>query len=181
MFARQGYEATSVREISRVAGVDPALMVHHFGSKEGLWIAVVEQLAAQVTPLIETLRQLRSSRMSLLERIRQALILYIDFLFENPDIGMFFSTASTEQGARLDLLMERLVEPYRGAFVPLLTDAVEAGKLKPHDVDLLQIMVMNAIGNTVSYSHVLARFSNLPGQPDRFRQSVLDIAMGMFR
>ncbi|HKR39441.1 MAG TPA: TetR/AcrR family transcriptional regulator [Paraburkholderia sp.] len=181
VFARQGYEATSVREIARVAGVDPALMAHHFGSKEGLWTAVVGQLAAQLTPLIETLRQLRGSRMSQVERLRQALILYVDFLFENPDIGMFFSTAATEQGDRLDLLMERLVRPYRDAFLPLLTDAIAAGKLKRHDPDLLEVMIVNAINNTVSYSHLLARFSNLPAEPEKFKQGVLDIALAMFQ
>jgi AcrR family transcriptional regulator len=181
MFAKQGYEATSVREIARVAGVDPALMAHHFGSKEGLWIAVVEQLAAQLMPLIETTKQLRSSRMSQHERIKQGLMLFIDNLFEDPDIGMFFSTATTEQGNRFNMLIERLLGPYRDAFVPLLLDAIEAGKIKPHDPELMLQMMINAISHTVSYHHVLGRFSTLPDHPEKFKQGVLDIALGMFR
>ncbi|NIE62623.1 TetR/AcrR family transcriptional regulator [Burkholderia sp. Ax-1719] len=181
MFATQGYEGTSVREIARLASVDPALMSHHFGSKEGLWKAVVEQLSQQLSPLIEATEQLQSARMSARERIKQALTLFIDFVLEDRYIGMFFSTATTEQGERLNVLIEGLMRPYRNAFVPLLVDAMEAGKLKPHDPDLMHYMMVNAISNAVSYSHVLSKFSNLPNEPEAFRQSVLEIALGIFR
>ncbi|ARP74194.1 TetR/AcrR family transcriptional regulator [Streptomyces pluripotens] len=36
LFAAQGPESVTVRQIAAAAGVSPALVVHHFGSKEGL-------------------------------------------------------------------------------------------------------------------------------------------------
>src|SRR5262245_51815865 len=41
-FGERGIEATSLREVARDAGVSPALVVHHFGGKEGLVAAVDE-------------------------------------------------------------------------------------------------------------------------------------------
>lgn len=41
-FAAQGYDRTSLRSIAREAGVDPGLVTHFFGSKEKLFLAVVE-------------------------------------------------------------------------------------------------------------------------------------------
>jgi AcrR family transcriptional regulator len=41
-FASQGYNGASLRGIARDAGVDPALIVHFFGSKGGLITAAVE-------------------------------------------------------------------------------------------------------------------------------------------
>jgi AcrR family transcriptional regulator len=41
-FAASGYEGATMRAIARRAGVDPALVSHHFGSKEGLFAAAVE-------------------------------------------------------------------------------------------------------------------------------------------
>lgn len=35
-FGAHGYERTTVRDIARDAGVSPALVIHHYGSKEGL-------------------------------------------------------------------------------------------------------------------------------------------------
>jgi AcrR family transcriptional regulator len=53
-FPANGYAGTSLRGIARDAGVDPSLIVQYFGSKAGLFAAVVEwpfdagQIAAQV-------------------------------------------------------------------------------------------------------------------------------------
>jgi hypothetical protein len=38
LFGRNGFASTSVREIARHAGVDPALVIRHFGSKEELFL-----------------------------------------------------------------------------------------------------------------------------------------------
>jgi len=38
-FATRGYDATSVRAIATEAEVDPALVIHYFGTKEALFIA----------------------------------------------------------------------------------------------------------------------------------------------
>jgi TetR/AcrR family transcriptional regulator, regulator of cefoperazone and chloramphenicol sensitivity len=44
LFGEHGIEATSLREIAKAAGVSPALVVHHFGGKEGL-VAAVDEVA----------------------------------------------------------------------------------------------------------------------------------------
>ena len=41
-FGDRGYEATSLRSIADRVHVDPALLVHYFGSKEGLFLAALE-------------------------------------------------------------------------------------------------------------------------------------------
>ena len=46
LFAERGHDAVTVREIAAAAGVSPALVVHHFGSKDGLR-AAVDSYAAQ--------------------------------------------------------------------------------------------------------------------------------------
>lgn len=46
LFAERGPDAVTVREIAGQAGVSPALVVHHFGSKEGLR-AEVDAFAAR--------------------------------------------------------------------------------------------------------------------------------------
>lgn len=44
LFARQGFAGTSLRAIAAEAGVSHALVRHHFGSKEGLRVAVDEDV-----------------------------------------------------------------------------------------------------------------------------------------
>jgi AcrR family transcriptional regulator len=42
LFAERGYDRTTIRAVARTAGVDPALVLHFFGSKQELFLAVVE-------------------------------------------------------------------------------------------------------------------------------------------
>jgi AcrR family transcriptional regulator len=44
LFGEYGIEATSLRGIAKAAGVSPALIVHHFGGKEGV-VAAVDEVA----------------------------------------------------------------------------------------------------------------------------------------
>ncbi|KPF69045.1 hypothetical protein IP84_07680 [beta proteobacterium AAP99] len=47
LFARDGYTATSVRAIAQAANANLALVSYYFGSKEGLYLAVLRELARQ--------------------------------------------------------------------------------------------------------------------------------------
>ena len=39
LFAADGFERTTIRGVAARAGIDPALVMQHFGSKEGLFAA----------------------------------------------------------------------------------------------------------------------------------------------
>ncbi len=41
-FGERGYDGATVREIARRAAVDPALVHHYFGTKEGLFVAAMD-------------------------------------------------------------------------------------------------------------------------------------------
>lgn len=53
LFAEYGHQAVSVRQIAATAKVSPALVLHHFGSKEGLREAVDRYAAAQFDAFLE--------------------------------------------------------------------------------------------------------------------------------
>jgi AcrR family transcriptional regulator len=55
-FAEAGYEGATIRGMAGEAGVDPALVLHYFGSKEGVFAAAVEfpiDPALVIPPLLE--------------------------------------------------------------------------------------------------------------------------------
>lgn len=105
----------------------------------------------------------------------------IDQVFLTPDVGMFFSTAATESGERLDVLIERLVRPYHDVLVPLLADAIEAGEVPQQDAQVMFMLLVNGISKTVAYGHILSPFSALPKRPKVFKQAVLTSALAMLR
>jgi AcrR family transcriptional regulator len=48
VFDRKGYAAASVREVAEMAGVTKPALYYHFGSKEGLLLAILEQAKREV-------------------------------------------------------------------------------------------------------------------------------------
>ena len=52
LFAERGYAGTSVRDIASEAGVDPALVIRYFGSKEQLFLQTM-RLGLEHNPLVE--------------------------------------------------------------------------------------------------------------------------------
>jgi AcrR family transcriptional regulator len=46
LFARQGFQGTTTREIAEQAGVNEALLFRHFSSKEGLYWKIIEELCS---------------------------------------------------------------------------------------------------------------------------------------
>jgi AcrR family transcriptional regulator len=56
-FATRGYDATSLRGIAAEANVDPALVIHYFGTKEGLFAAAAG-LPAGLSALLRSLAAL---------------------------------------------------------------------------------------------------------------------------
>jgi len=52
LFPEHGYTGTSVRDIATAAGVDPALVIRYFGSKEGLFLEAME-LEFELAPVLD--------------------------------------------------------------------------------------------------------------------------------
>ena len=52
-FAKYGYEAASIRLVASMAGKNTSLISYHFGSKEGLYRAVIQHLLADLSKPID--------------------------------------------------------------------------------------------------------------------------------
>ena len=56
LFARKGLHGVSVRELARAAGINLSMISYHFGGKEGLYAAVVEEQFASLRQMAEVAR-----------------------------------------------------------------------------------------------------------------------------
>jgi AcrR family transcriptional regulator len=79
-FARDGYEATTIRGVASDAGVDPSLVMQFYGSKEGLFLAMIEQTSTMSDSLLAVLAGPRSGMGGRLTRA------YLE-LWEDPITG----------------------------------------------------------------------------------------------
>jgi len=98
-FAERGYDRTSLRSIAAEAGVDPALVSHFFGSKQKLFVAVVELPfdPSQVVPVV-----FGGDRDTVGVRVaRFALGMLEDPRARQPMLGLVRAAASEPEAARM--------------------------------------------------------------------------------
>ncbi len=107
-FNARGFDATSLRSIARTAGVDPALVTHFFGSKDGLFEAA---LALPVDPGTLVPMLLAGGVDGLGERIvRTFLGVWDGTPGQGPMLAMLRSAVSHEDSAeRLRGLLTRVL------------------------------------------------------------------------
>jgi TetR/AcrR family acrAB operon transcriptional repressor len=99
LFAAKGFRDTSVQAIAEAAGISRGSIFWHFGSKEGLLLAVVEASLARFERQLERMREGRP--MSLQESVYA----FRDYIQHNPPIGrLFYALLFEAMGPRPELL-----------------------------------------------------------------------------
>lgn len=130
-FACHGFDSVSLRAIANAAGFNVSMISHHFGSKAGLWQAVVDAIAQDhQDTLLERLKALNAPARPLATRLGDVLDMLLDRLAERPEIIMFVTREISDPGERLDYLVERLLRPGVEVCVPLWREAMDAGLLR---------------------------------------------------
>ena len=110
-FGMQGYGATSVRAVARTAGVDPSLVLHFFGSKDGLFAAAIE---LPVDPVELVAGLLAGDVDDLGERVvRTFLAVWDASPGQGPMLAMLRSAVSHEDAAEMlrELLLRVILRP----------------------------------------------------------------------
>src|SRR5690606_41062638 len=117
-FAADGVAATNLKDIAADAGVSTPLVIHHFGSKEGLRIACDEHVASVI-------REQKTSVMSavggldLLQAAREA--------YEGTPIIRYLARTIVDGSPHVDELIDEMMEDS----LVYQVKGVESGILKP--------------------------------------------------
>jgi AcrR family transcriptional regulator len=101
LFARQGYQATTIKQVAEQVGVQGPALYKHFSSKRALYEEVLERLFAPFTPL---LTDAATSGANQQEIMRQHLV--------NPNTSRIVAQATLSGGEDLALLVERWYRPF---------------------------------------------------------------------
>jgi len=161
VFAHDGFRKATLRQIARAAGVNHALVVHRFGSKEALWKTVIEQQVAYVAPYVAELAELQGrTEIPIRARLETALRELAKGVFGNPEGVMLFSSIGLERGEKLGFLVKQVLVPYHDALYPLLVEAEEAGAIRCQHLETLFVVVVMAVMMAVSHRNIFEYFGD---------------------
>ena len=119
-FAERGYEATTLRDLSKRLGVSHNLLNVRFGRKEDLWIREVDWRMAQASPFVEAAFDEPADPEVRLRHLIQRFCLWAT---DNGDIVALTNVEGCRSTWRLDHIVEQFVLPFQRRLDGLL-DAV---------------------------------------------------------
>ncbi|MBX2796486.1 MAG: TetR/AcrR family transcriptional regulator [Myxococcales bacterium] len=91
LFAHNGYGSTSVRQVAEAAGITKPTLYYHFGSKEGLYRAIVESRLDTLAQLVDdTVHRTAPA----VDRLEQFLETYLLGAIDDLDTVRFMLTCS---------------------------------------------------------------------------------------
>ena len=177
-FSRYGYEATSLRTLAASADVDMALVARIFGSKADLWIAVVDHLAERQAAGREKLAALSSiAETDPAEAMRRFIRLFVEISYNGREVPAFIMQESGRPNERLDILVERLITPFRAAWAPIVDAAIRAGVVKAVHPELFMRMMFCSISMPMAPSALSPNGGDIT---PKMRDAIAEQAIALF-
>lgn len=142
-FADHGYAGATTAGISRRAGVTQPLVHHHFGSKQGLWEAVLEALFQEFhEAMSQAMSEVEGAdRVTRLEHLLRASVL---FNGGHPELSRIIHAESSSGEAAYEALFGMLRSGPLSFFQRELSAAVEDGTIRPVDSRFAYFAIIGA-------------------------------------
>ncbi len=121
-FAEGGLEGARVDDIARRAGANKQLVYHYFGSKDGLYTAVLEAVYHEIR---EQEAALRLDTLPAEEAMRRLIEFSFDYLRKSPDFVRILSDENAHQGRHLQ--RARTVAEMNRPIIELISKTLERG------------------------------------------------------
>jgi TetR/AcrR family transcriptional regulator len=141
-FARTGFEAASMRDIAANASTTHGLIRHHFGSKEGVWQAVVNHTVLRYAQSLEAqLERGKREPTDPAEALRKLMRSQLMVSAAQPEVAKLLMREGVEGGPRLNYILERLIKS-QARLVPLLLAVQKQGQLKQFDPPMFLLFLL---------------------------------------
>lgn len=141
-FAALGYDASRVDRIARRARLNKAMVYYHFGSKLGLYRAVLLDMLGAVSARLD---ELVSAPLQPVDKIRRVVEIYIEAATERPHIPPMVLREAANKGRQFDRETAQAIARLWRALGALIDQGVRAGAFAPVKPLLAHLMIVGPL------------------------------------
>lgn len=129
LFSEKGFDATSVRDIAKAAGINIAMISYYFGSKEKL---MEELFKMRMSAGLASVKEIsENTTLTTVEKLEKALSGYMDRVKHNKSFyKVILAEQATNKNKSVIRFMSRLKETYAKFFESVLNEGYASGAFK---------------------------------------------------
>ena len=154
LFAERGFTATSIRDVTRQAGVTSAMVHYYFGNKEGLYRAILETAVTTVRALIADAVESQEAFQVKLEKLIEAELTYIT---SHARLSRILFRELLAGGHHILAILEKFPLNNYQLMRQVIGGGVAKKELRQLDLDLAPISLMGMIVVFQVFRPVIAR------------------------
>lgn len=171
LFTRRGYAATSVREIVSGAGVTKPLLYHHFGSKEGIFLALVGRLEREMEDRLDAARLEPGTPLQRIRAICQNVYSIADG--REPEVRLLYAIYYGPPQGTPEVDIEALPNRIEAALAEAVRAGMACGEIRRGDVRYTTLALQGSLITAIE-CHIAERQPTLgPEGLDRLLDVIL--------
>lgn len=153
LFAENGFEAVSVREISKAAGINIAMVSYYFGSKEKMYEEVVFRKLISSDIIIKQIEPHKKYA----DKLFAIVDLFINKFFERRDYQniIFREMAMGQRTSMSEIITNRLHQNF-GVITEVINKGIKTKEFRKVDIELTVMTILGVI-KTYTTSGSIAR------------------------
>jgi AcrR family transcriptional regulator len=183
LFAAKGFEKTSTREIARLVGANIGLISYYFGSKEELYLAVLQQSAEQLQAGAVFAVSLEGmDRAAFRELMRGIIALHLGSLMAEPELMLIVQRELLDGATRSQALINGQMQQMLEQLVLVLQEGKRLGYVRPdlHEVTFLMVLSRAITGYFYLHRQLKGRAKVVEQLLDPESAAALDQLVGIF-
>ena len=170
LFPTHGYEGTSIRALTGLAGVNLGAVTYHFGSKEALYEAVAVSV---MSPLRDVLTRIAALPTSPLARLDQLVREALHYLQDHPEMPRFM-LQQLASDRPIPPVAAEIIRDNMAAFAGVIVEGQRSGEIRDGDPRLMALSIVAQPIWIAAARRVLAEAFGVNQSDERTRADVAD-------
>jgi TetR/AcrR family transcriptional regulator len=155
-FAVAGFDGTTTRSIATRAKVPHGLVIHHFGTKEGVWQSVTESVLKHLHgELSKKMRELAGCDAA--TRLKEGQRIFIRAAAKRPELNWVLSRTGGEASLKLQSLLESLMGSDIDYATDLIREVQKLGRYAKGDPAHLNLVFFGAASRIFMFPREVER------------------------